>query len=435
MPRYTSYPTAPNFTDAVTQNVHAGWLASLSADTALSLYIHVPFCVELCHYCGCNTQATRRREPVERYLDDLIAEIALVSRLSPAKKVKRLHWGGGTPSILGAAGIMRVVEVLRARFDLSALAEHAIELDPRRLEEGLIETLREIGVNRANLGVQEFDASVQRAIGRLQPPEMVEAAVANLRKAGIANIGFDLMYGLPLQTVEHVRQSAALAAAMKPQRVAIFGYAHVPWFKKQQRLIDARTLPDAAERYRQAMAAHEAWSAMQYVPVGIDHYVLPDDKLAIAARRGSLHRNFQGYTDDDCPVLIGLGTTAISRFPQGYTQNHPATAAYAAQVRAGRLATVRGAALSADDALRADIIERLMCDFWVDIDDLIAKHRLPAIFSRELARLDLLAAQGMVRRSVRRIEVTAKGRPFARIIASVFDRYLETKPGRHSPAV
>lgn len=435
VPRYTSYPTAPNFTQAVNADMHAGWLTALSPRSGISLYLHVPFCEELCHYCGCNTHATRRQEPVDQYVEDLITEIALVAKLSGTKRVRRIHWGGGTPSIVGVDGFRRLHRAMAKYFDLGDLVEHAIELDPRRVDPEVVKSLAAIGVNRANFGVQEFSAEVQQAIGRVQPFEVVENAVNQVRKAGIENIGIDLMYGLPHQTVEDVRFSATLGARLKPQRVAIFGYAHVPWFKKQQRLIDARTLPGAEDRYRQALAAQESWLSLGYEPVGIDHFVLPDDGLAIAAKKGALHRNFQGYTDDDCPALIGLGASAISRFPSGYAQNHPATAAYSAEVRYGKLATVRGIALTAEDVLRAEIIERLMCDFWVDIDRLVAKHRLPTIFSRELAKVDLLAVQGLARRAGRRIEVTNTGKPFARIVASVFDRYLEQGQTRHSVAV
>lgn len=435
VPRYTSYPTAPNFTPAVNGDVHAEWLRALPETAPLSLYLHVPFCAELCHYCGCNTHATRRQEPVERYIDDLITEIALIAKLSGAKKAGRIHWGGGTPSIVGAAGLVRISRALRAHFDLTALVEHAVEFDPRRTDAEVARAFAAIGVNRANFGVQEFSSKVQKAIGRVQTFEVVEAAVNAVRNAGIENIGVDLMYGLPHQTVEDVQFSATLAARLRPQRIAIFGYAHVPWFKKQQRLIDERALPDAKARYVQALTARNAWRELGYRQVGIDHYVLPEDELAIAAKRGALHRNFQGYTDDDCPALIGLGASAISRFPNGYAQNHPATAAYSAEIRYGKLATVRGAALSAEDLLRGEIIERLMCDFWVDLDELARKHELPTIFSRELAQVDLLAVQGLARRSGRRVEVTDRGKPFARIVASVFDRYLADGRTRHSAAV
>jgi oxygen-independent coproporphyrinogen-3 oxidase len=435
VPRYTSYPTAPNFSSAVNADIHAGWLKTLPGAASISVYLHVPFCVELCHYCGCHTQATRRMEPVDRYVGDLITEIGLVAKLSNAKKVHRIHWGGGTPSIVGPEGLRRIYRALAQRLDLSSLREHAIELDPRRVDPEIAATLAEIGINRANFGVQEFSAEVQRLAGRVQPFEVVESAVNAVRREGIDNLGIDLMYGLPKQTVPDIQFSATLAARLRPQRVAIFGYAHVPWFKKQQRLINQLALPDADERYRQALAARSAWLDLGYEQVGIDHYVLPQDKLAVASRNRTLHRNFQGYTDDDCPVLIAFGASAISRFPGGYVQNHSAAASYSAEVRHGKLATNRGAILSAEDVFRAEIIERLMCDFWVDIDRLAAVHREPAIFSRELAKLDLLAVRGLVRRRGRRIHVTDSGKPFTRLIASIFDSYLEANQTRHSAAI
>jgi oxygen-independent coproporphyrinogen-3 oxidase len=435
VPRYTSYPTAPNFSSAVNADIHCGWLKALPGTAGISVYLHVPYCVELCHYCGCHTHATRRMEPVDRYVGDLITEIALVAKLSSAKKVRRIHWGGGTPTIVGPEGLRRIYRALTQHFDLSDLREHAIELDPRRINPEIAATLAEIGINRANFGVQEFSAEVQRCVGRVQPFEVVESAVNAMRVVGIDNLGIDLMYGLPKQTVADIQFSATLASRLRPQRVAIFGYAHVPWFKKQQRLIDLRTLPDSDERYCQALAAQSAWLDLGYTQVGIDHYVLPQDKLAVASRNGTLHRNFQGYTDDDCPALIALGASAISRFPGGYVQNHSATASYSAEVRHGKLATNRGATFSAEDALRAEIIERLMCDFWVDIDRLAAMHREPTIFSRELAKLDLFAARGLVRRRGRRIHVTDNGKPFTRLIASIFDSYLEANKTRHSAAI
>lgn len=435
VPRYTSYPTAPNFTPSVDADQHGKWLGGLKDGTPLSIYMHVPFCVELCHYCGCNTTATRRSEPVERYVENLATEIAIVAKYSGSKKVRRIHWGGGTPSIVGADGLQRIHRALTQHFDTSDLAEHAIELDPRRNSLEISSSLGEIGINRCNFGVQDFSPDVQQAIGRVQPFEVVDTAVNLVRKAGVENIGVDMMYGLPKQGVHDVQFSATLAARLRPQRVAVFGYAHVPWFKKQQTLIDAGSLPGSEERYEQAMASHKAWVDLGYEAVGIDHYVLPDDELATAARNGTLHRNFQGYTDDDCPVLIGLGASAISRFPGGYAQNHPAVAAYAAEVRYGKLATVRGVSLSAEDLLRAEIIERLMCDFWVDIDRLVAKHRLPTIFSGELAKIDLLQVKGLTRRSGRCIEVTERGKPFTRIVASVFDSYFAENRTRHSVAV
>jgi oxygen-independent coproporphyrinogen-3 oxidase len=435
VPRYTSYPTAPNFSPAVGADAHAKWLSEVPASDTVSLYLHVPYCVELCHYCGCNTTATRRREPVEVYATHLVNEIALVSKRLGSKKVCRIHWGGGTPSILGGKNLERIFRSISSYFDLKKLDEHAIELDPRRLDGETLASLAAIGVNRANLGVQDFSPKVQKAIGRIQPFELVELAASRLRSAGITGIGMDLMYGLPLQTLEDVQFSATLSARLKPQRVAMFGYAHVPWFKRQQSLIDARTLPNAGERLAQATAAQQAWTDLGYRAIGIDHFALPADGLAVAAAEGRLKRNFQGYTDDDSPVVLGLGASAISRFRNSYTQNHAATAYYKAAITSGNFATIRGIALSPEDSLRAEIIERLMCEFAVDIDRIVQRRQTPAIFSTELARIDRLSDRGLVRRSGRKIRVTESGKPFIRIVASVFDKYLADGTSRHSQAV
>lgn len=435
IPRYTSYPTAPNFSPSVSADAHVKWLSEVSANDSISLYLHVPFCVELCNYCGCNTTATRRREPVEAYATHLVSEIALAAKYIVGKKVSRIHWGGGTPSILGGKNLERVFRSIASYFDLSKLEEHAIELDPRRLDSSVLASIFAVGINRANLGVQDLSPKVQKAIGRVQPYEVVELAVSRLRSAGIAGIGIDLMYGLPFQTMENVRFSAALCARLKPRRVAMFGYAHVPWFKRQQRLIDVRTLPNAEQRLSQAMAAHQAWAELGYRPIGIDHFALPEDALAKAAAKGALRRNFQGYTDDSSSVILGLGASAISRFRDGYTQNHTATAVYTSAVKTGNFATARGIKLSPEDSLRAEIIERLMCDFSVDIDRVVQRRESPAIFSTELAKIDQLSDRGLVRRRGRKISVTEGGKPFVRIIASIFDKYLADGMSQHSRAV
>lgn len=435
IPRYTSYPTAPNFLSSVGADTHTKWLSEVSANDTLSLYLHVPFCLELCNYCGCNTTATRRREPVEAYASYLVSEIALTAKRLGGKKVRRIHWGGGTPSILGGKNFERVFRAISSYFDLKRLDEHAIELDPRRVDCEIIASLAAIGVNRANLGVQDLSPKVQEAIGRIQPYEIVELAADRLRSAGITGIGIDLMYGLPLQSTEDVQSSAKLCAQLKPLRVAMFGYAHVPWFKRQQSLIDAHALPNAEHRLTQAIAAKQTWVGLGYHSIGIDHFALPGDALSKAATAGKLRRNFQGYTDDNCSVILGFGASAISRFRDGYTQNHTATAAYKMAVKSGKLATVRGVSISPEDSLRAEIIERLMCDFSVDIDRIVQRRQMPAIFSAELAKIDKLSDRGLVRRSGRKIYVTENGRPFVRIVASVFDKYLTDVASRHSQAV
>ena len=291
----------------------------------------MPFCTELCFYCGCNTRAVRKREPIEAYAARLIDEIALIGGLK-GRKLTHLHWGGGTPSILGPQWLETIAARLASLFDLSALKEHAIELDPRRLDRPLVRTLAAIGVNRASIGVQDTAPHVQRAIGRVQPFEQVERAAGWLREAGIADLNIDLMYGLPEQSARDVARSAELAASLGPQRLALFGYAHVPWFKTHQRLIDDAALPGLSARLEQAQAAAETLQGLGYQAVGLDHFAQPDDALAVAAREKRLRRNFQGYTTDDADALIGLGATAIGKLPQGFVQNAPDVAGYSRAV-------------------------------------------------------------------------------------------------------
>jgi oxygen-independent coproporphyrinogen-3 oxidase len=431
VPRYTSYPTAPHFSGAVGAADYGLWLIGLPADATLSLYLHVPFCAELCHYCACHTKAVRRREPVDAYADLLGQEIALVSALAGARKAVHLHWGGGTPSVLGPDRLASLMARLSAAFDLSS-CEHAIELDPRYVTPGLARSLAGLGAGRASLGVQELAPHVQQAIGRVQPFAVVERAVHDLRAAGIDKINCDLMYGLPGQSIADVRRSAELAASLAPQRLAYFGYAHVPWLKPRQRLIDEDKLPGAIERLAQAEAGHETLTALGYVAIGLDHFALPDDALAVAARAGRLRRNFQGYSVERADALIGFGASAIGSLPQGFVQNAPDIGGYGRAIGAGRLATMRGIVLTAEDRVRGQIIERLMCDFAVDLDAVAVSRD---DFAPELAALTPLLAEGLVHVDGKRIIVTAKGRPFVRLVAATFDAHLRTTLARHSVVV
>ncbi|MEZ5785233.1 MAG: oxygen-independent coproporphyrinogen III oxidase, partial [Xanthobacteraceae bacterium] len=398
VPRYTSYPTAPHFTAEVDSSTYAGWLAALPLDATLSLYLHVPYCSEICRYCGCHTKATRRSEPLDVYAEALTAEIGLVASATATRRVLQIHWGGGTPSILGPERLSRIVQELAAHFDLSGLLEHAIELDPRQVTPSLATALADIGITRASLGVQEFSRHVQEAIGRVQPYETVRAAADALRCAGIARINLDLMYGLPGQTICDIEAAIDLAVSLRPARLALFGYAHVPWFKANQKLIDGAALPGPAERIEQARAAARRLTGHGYVAVGLDHFALPDDELAVAAQGGQLKRNFQGYTTDLADALIGLGASAIGRLPQGFMQNAVDIAGYLRTISQGSFATVKGIAVSADDELRAAIIERLMCDLAVDLETPALR---PAggqadAFTDELADLAALADAGLI---------------------------------------
>jgi oxygen-independent coproporphyrinogen-3 oxidase len=403
----------------------------LPAEARLSVYIHVPFCTELCFYCGCNTRAVRKREPIDAYAEHLIQEISLLENLR-GRKLTHLHWGGGTPSILGPEWLETISANLASRFDLSELKEHAIELDPRRLDKPLVRTLKAIGINRASLGMQDASPHVQQAIGRVQPFELVERAADWLRDAGIENLNLDLMYGLPNQTAEDAAHSAELAVSLKPQRLALFGYAHVPWFKSHQRLIDDAKLAGATERLEQAQASSDTLVSFGYQAVGLDHFALPDDELCVAAREQRLHRNFQGYTTDDADALIGLGASAIGKLPQGFVQNAPDLGGYSRSVAAGKLPIVKGLTLSDDDRTRASIIERLMCDLEVDVDAVTGRAQQ---FAPEIEALRPLADEGLLQIDGSRIAVTDRGRAYVRIAAAAFDAYLPVSEKRHSVAV
>lgn len=431
VPRYTSYPTAPHFSARVGAETYAGWLRALPQDATLSLYLHVPFCTELCHYCGCNTKATRQRGPVDRYAETLLDEISLIASLAGRQRAIHLHWGGGTPSILSEDWLRRVTDALHNGFDLSELHEHNIELDPRRMTPSLARVLAQIDVNRVSFGVQDFSPHVQQAIGRIQSFALVERSVAMIRDAGIHQINFDLMYGLPKQSLGDVARSAELALSLAPQRIALFGYAHVPWFKKHQALINESDLPGAQERLTQARVAADVLTSAGYIAVGLDHFAMPHDDLALAAHEGRLHRNFQGYTTDSADALIGLGASAIGKLPQGFVQNAPDVAGYARAVQAGQPATVKGLALAQDDKLRADIIERLMCDMRIDLRHFGGADR----FRSELDALAVLADAGLLSIDGDLIIVAETGRPMIRLAAAAFDTYLAANQARHSVAV
>jgi oxygen-independent coproporphyrinogen-3 oxidase len=312
-----------------------------------------------------------------------------------------------------------ILAALCVAFDFAPDMEHAIELDPRTVTPQLAQTLALMGVNRASLGVQDVDAEVQKAIGRIQPIETVAKAASLLREVGIDRLNFDLIYGLPLQTVETLRETCEKVAALKPERVACYGYAHLPQRRANQRLIDASLLPDADERFAQARVVADSFIGFGYEPVGIDHYALPDDNLAVAARHGTLHRNFQGYTDDRCQTLIGLGPSSISQFPGGYAQNISDVKQYSKRVEAGELATVRGYAMRESDRIRAGIITALMCNFRVDLNT-----TAPGVeFSDELALLRPLVADGLVEVRSGVISATSDGKPLIRLVAAAFDEF------------
>jgi oxygen-independent coproporphyrinogen III oxidase len=435
-PRYTSYPTAPHFNAQVDGDVYRGWLEALPAETPLSLYLHVPYCHQLCWYCGCHTTVANGYGRVGAYVSLLRREIDLLAGvLGAGRPVTGLHWGGGTPSILDAGDFGDVMGSLRAAFDFQPAAELAIEIDPRHLTEAKAAALAAAGINRASLGVQDFNPHVQAAINRIQSFEQTAAAARTLRAAGIGALNFDLMYGLPHQGLADVERTAALAADLKPERISVFGYAHVPWMKKHQQMIDTAALPGAEARLAQAEAVERVLLAHGYRAVGMDHFALPDDPLFRFAEQGRLRRNFQGYTTDQAQALLGLGVSAIGTLPQGYAQNDKDLKGYAQALAEGRLPVVRGIALTSADRLRREVIQALMCDFAVDLRAQAVAHGRPGYdFSGALARLQPLADAGLVTVKGSRLRVSDEGKRAVRLIASCFDAYLG-EGGRYSKAV
>ena len=428
IPRYTSYPTAPHFKLAPDDALARQWLRDVPLDRPVSLYVHIPFCRSMCWYCGCNTTVTRREAPVERYLQTLAREIAMVADALPARiQVSHLHFGGGTPTLMAPDQFRALMTQLRSAFDFLPDAEVAIEIDPRTLEAEMVEALADSGVNRASLGVQSFDEKVQRAINRLQSFEVTKLAVDRLRAAGIEALNFDLIYGLPYQTIDSCIDTVTQAVELRPDRLAVFGYAHVPSFKLHQRKIDAATLPDGDQRLTQSEAIANALKQAGYVAIGLDHFAAPGDPLTVAAARGRLHRNFQGYTTDPCDTLIGFGASAIGRLPGGFVQNAVLIPDYQKRVAEGRLPSSKQCPVSLDDRRRAAIIERIMCDYRVDLSG-----------ASELAdedRLRPLVQDGLIRRRGQVIEVLPEGRPLVRAVAAAFDAYLDESQGRHARAV
>lgn len=431
VPRYTSYPTAADFV-SVDDSQRAKWLEQLKHDEAVSLYIHVPYCRELCHYCGCHAKATVNEDAIANYAESIVKDIHLQAHhLKGKPRVVHLHWGGGTPSVLPRESFYAIMAALHDHFIFDDKAEHAIELDPRTVTQDLANTLQDIGVNRASLGVQDINPAVQKAIGRIQPSAVVKRSVDYLRGVNINHINFDLIYGLPLQTLESLNETCKTIVAYKPDRIACYGYAHLPKRRANQKLIDAALLPGPLERFHQAEVVSRILVQMGYVPIGIDHFALPDDHLAIAASQHALHRNFQGYTDDNCPVLIGFGCSSISEFHQGFAQTVSGIAQYRRTIDEGKMATVRGIAINDDDRLRAAMIDELMCNFRLDLSHFGGKDQ----FQDALARMHSIIADGIAIEDNGVITMTKEGRPFVRAVAALFDTYRQQNIAQFSAAV
>ncbi|OAF08443.1 coproporphyrinogen III oxidase [Bradyrhizobium centrolobii] len=437
LPRYTSYPTAPHFSRAIGADTYATWLAEIPTNASASLYLHVPFCREMCWYCGCHTQIVRRDGLIAAYQRTLGSEIELVAATVGRRiKVEHIHFGGGTPTIMAPEAFAELMATMRRAFFVPPSAEIAVEIDPRTLTADMVEAMRLSGVNRASLGVQSFDPVVQRAINRVQSFEQTASVVDMLRRAGIQGINFDLIYGLPHQTVASCLDTVRRALTLAPERFSVFGYAHVPDFKKHQRMIDKSVLPDGPARHDRACAIANALKEAGYVQIGLDHFAKADDSMAVALRERTLRRNFQGYTTDTSEVLLGFGASAIGHLPQGYVQNEVPIGAYSQSIAAGRLATAKGYGLTDDDRLRADIIERIMCEFSADLGAICARHGAAAeAMLNSAPRLKSLVSDGVVRLDGDRLAVAKDARFLVRSVAAAFDAHLDAAKQLHSRAV
>jgi oxygen-independent coproporphyrinogen-3 oxidase len=430
-PRYTSYPTAPQFTSDFTANDYRDFAEHSNATgIPLSLYVHIPFCQSLCYYCGCNKIVTRNQARVSKYLENLHREIDMQARLfTPSRRVEQLHFGGGTPTYLSDDQMAALIEKLATAFSFAEPHERefSIEVDPRTVTDSSLTFLAELGFNRLSLGIQDFDAAVQIAVNRVQS----EAAVADLlqtaRDNNFKSISFDLIYGLPLQTVAGFDKTLQSVINMRPDRLAVYNYAHLPSRFKGQRMIDARQIPAPETKLEILQLTIEKLCDAGYCYVGMDHFALPDDDLVVARKNRTLQRNFQGYSTHRNCDLVGLGVSSISNIGNSYAQNSVTTMDYEALIESGRLPVCKGLAIDDDDLLRADIIQDLMCYDELDIGKFENCYdiRFREYFAAELIRLEALARDGLVEINDSRVAVTASGRLLMRNIAMQFDRHLD----------
>ncbi len=435
VPRYTSYPTAPHFAGGVDAGLYERWVSELSPGSQVSLYVHVPFCRRLCWFCACRTQGTASGKPVMAYLETLLAELAHLKQVLPYGVTwSRVHWGGGTPTLLPADAMTTLIAAIRATAPFGENAEFSVEIDPNEIDDARLDALAAGGMTRASIGVQDFDPDIQATIGREQGYALTRDAVEAIRRRGVESLNADILFGLPYQTQARITDTVQKLLSLNPDRVALYGYAHVPWMAKRQQMIPSDALPTPQERLALFETARRLFVWDGYDAIGIDHFARPDDGLAVAAKRGALRRNFQGYTDDLAPALIGVGASSISRLPQGFAQNASATSAYTTAIRDGRFAVARGHAFSNEDRLRARLIEAIMCDFAIDTAEICAGFDItPADLGTMMTRA---AAQfeGLVIVDDRGLRIPPKARPLTRMIARAFDAYDLSKAG-HSSAI
>ncbi|MHB1085227.1 MAG: oxygen-independent coproporphyrinogen III oxidase [Thiobacillus sp.] len=427
-PRYTSYPTAPYFHTNFCEADWIGALAETAPDRELSLYAHIPFCDSLCYYCGCNMVATRDYSKTQPYLATLDREMARTAQLVDKNRVARqLHWGGGTPTYLNPDDIRRLMAMMRTYFTLAPDAEISCEVDPRELTREHLVALRETGFNRLSFGVQDMDPDVQQAVNRIQSEALIQQVLDWSRELGFSSINLDLIVGLPKQTVESFSRTLQRIIEWAPDRLAVFGYAHVPWMKKHQNLIQAADLPDAATRLGLQQAVNDALGEAGYVNIGLDHFARPDDELVRAQQNKTLWRNFQGYTTHKDSDILAFGASSISQTADVYMQNEKGIKPYQDRIAATGLAVERGLKLSRDDQIQREAITRVMCDLELDFAAFGSEWGIAFTdyFADALAELRPLAEDGLVQLDAGKISVTPSGRLFLRNIGMCFDRYLK----------
>ncbi|RMF68100.1 MAG: oxygen-independent coproporphyrinogen III oxidase [Calditrichaeota bacterium] len=429
-PRYTSYPTAPQFTTDFGRKEFEHEIQKSNQEenpTDLSLYFHLPFCDTLCYFCGCTMIITRNRQRIEEYVDYLAKEIQLVgSKIKSGRRVAQLHWGGGTPTYLSPEQIRRLFDAIREHFAFRPDAEISVEIDPRGLTDAHLDALRDVGFNRASMGVQDFNPEVQRAVNRLQSEQLTRRVCEGLRERGFLSINLDLIYGLPHQTADSFARTLDRIIAMEPDRLAVFNYAHVPWLKKHQRVIDENTLPKAEEKLRILKSTIEKLTSAGYVYIGMDHFARQNDPLTQAFHDKSLYRNFQGYSTLAGCDLYGLGMSSISQLREVYAQNTKEIPRYYGAIGENELATYRGYRLTPDDHLRRHVIMTLMCDFELDKHEVEERFHIDfdRYFEDALPELEQFAEDGLIETPDSRIVVTETGHLLIRNIAMAFDKYL-----------
>ena len=435
VPRYTSYPTAPHFGTSVGPGDFAAWIEAIPEGAQISLYLHVPFCRRLCWFCACRTQGTTSDDPVIAYAQTLHQEIALLARHLPrGVTLSRLHWGGGTPTMLPPDEMRRLADAVFRVVPMAQGGEFSVEIDPNEVDDARLDALAASGMNRASIGVQDFDPEIQKAIGREQSYELTRTIAEKIRERGIRSLNADILYGLPHQTNVRIAESVQKLLTLSPDRVALYGYAHVPWMSRRQQMIPSDALPRPEGRLELFETARKLFLWDGYDEIGIDHFAKPEDGLAVAQKAGQLRRNFQGYTDDPSLALVGLGASSISRFPQGFAQNASATAAHTKAIRDKRFSTHKGHAFAGEDLLRARIIEALMCDFVVDRAELVQDFGASPTRVDELFRIAAAGFEDMVAVENGIFRIPERGRPLTRMIARAFDAYDQSK-AQHSAAI